>query len=202
MTGVHIATDFLLTARISLGVFFLPAAVAKFRDLSGFAKGLDDYAILPDGAIIPVALALPIAEGALGAALLIGIALPLSGILAVIMLASFTAAIGINLRRGRQIGCNCYGIAGTRRIGVAIIARNAALLSLSVTVVVLGAVIAGSDYWRYPSDSGWSAVTSASDALVVAIPTSCCIVLVYLLEWGLDMRSQFRSTVKILSEGS
>ncbi|MDQ6877227.1 MAG: hypothetical protein M3082_05920 [Candidatus Dormibacteraeota bacterium] len=188
-----VPTGILLVASVSLSLFFIPSAIAKFRDWRGFIEGLGDYAILPDRAVRPVAVALPVLECLLGLALLVGIAPSLIGALAAILITIFIVAVGFSLHRHRVIGCNCYGVAATSRIGMATIARNVVLLGLALVVTSLGTVARGPGWLSRSWGPGWYHVNSLSGALLVALMTFSCVALVYLLEWGLDTRRQSRS---------
>lgn len=201
MSGLQLEVAGLLTARTALALFFLPAAIIKFKDHRGFEEGVRDYAILPDRAVRPVAIGLLLVESTLGLALLVGIAPPLMGALAALLLMSFITAVGINLHRGRRIDCGCYGVATTKHIGVASIVRNIALLGLSIAVVSTGAIATEPGQWLNPW-VGWAQLTSGAHVLLIMLMTMTCIVSVYLLEWSLDTESQARSATARLREAS
>jgi hypothetical protein len=179
-------------ARLTLALFLVPSAIGKLLDLRGFIQGVRDYAILPDHAVRPVALALPVGEAALGLALTAGMALPITGTLTALLLASFILAVGVNLHRDRDIACSCHGIGSTKRIGAATIARAFALLSLSIVVAALGAISASG--WT------WNSIGSTTDVVLVAFMTSCTVALVYLAEWTLDTHSLMRSVTERLKK--
>lgn len=203
MSLQQLAASGLLITNVTLGLFFLPAAAAKLRHINSFVAGVRDYEILPDRAVGPVALAIPAVEFGLGCALLIGLAPTVTGVLASILMASFLAAVAINIRRGRHINCSCYGVAATTRIGAGTVARNGALLALALVVAGLGAVAVGRTYpGSHLPPAGWPAALSATDAVLLLLLITACVLLVYLLEWSVDTRSQARSAIRSLKEAS
>lgn len=187
------ATAGLLTCRLVVGGFLVPAAVAKLRYQSAFAAGVREYALVPDRAVRPLSLILPAGELLIGLALVVGVAAPFTSSLAAALLAMFTAAIGINVYRKRQMDCHCHGIATTKRIGAAVLLRNVALITAASTAATLSATGSPPDGWVRPDAWGWTAITSVGDALLVAILVSTSALLVYLLEWSIDEAAQARS---------
>lgn len=138
---MHVDTPLVLAlvfvARTMLGVLFLRSAWGKFADVPGFARGLAAYQLLPAWAIAPLAWLLPLTELALAAAFLIGWLLPLAAALAGLLLAGFTAALVVNLRRGRVIACNCHGSSQHTPISWGLVARNTLLVGLALLLVTL-----------------------------------------------------------------
>lgn len=123
--------------RLALASLLSLAAVHKLRDREGFRGALRGYALLPERAIRPVGLALPGLEGAAAAALLLPPAARGGAALALALLGLYTAAISINLARGRRdIDCGCGGPAARRGLGADLLCRNALLL---VVAAVCGA---------------------------------------------------------------
>jgi uncharacterized membrane protein YphA (DoxX/SURF4 family) len=202
MSDLSVQAAGLLVARTSLAIYLLPAGVAKLRDPEGFIQGVRDYGLLPAGTVKYVARTLPLIECAAGVALLAGIAQPVTGLVCALLIAAFITAVTVNLRRGRRIDCNCYGVAATKSIGAATVARNAVLLALSLSVVGLGLLLATGGQWFQLWDPGWGRVTSAGDALLLALLTSCCLALIYLSEWALDVRAHAKAAIRRLNEAS
>lgn len=131
-----------LAARLCLGLFFLQGALGKVVDLRQFIRGVVDYRMLPEPAARIFGALLPWGELALALALILGVAVPLSAAAAMVLLACFITAVGVNLRRGQAIRCNCHGIAATSAIGWGTIARNGLLLALGPSAAaVMGAPI-------------------------------------------------------------
>ena len=131
------ATAVSLMARLTLAAFFVPSGIRKLRNQQSFTQGVLEYRVLPTSLARPIGYILPWTELALGLALIVGVALPMAGIAASVLVVSFIAAVTVNLRLGREIQCNCYGIAGTATIGLGTIVRNGLLLGLSIIVFAL-----------------------------------------------------------------
>lgn len=187
----------LIIAQASLGFLFVSAAIGKFRAWGQFTSGVRDYQILPRFSVRPASVALPIIECALGLGLLLALAPAVTGALTATLLTAFVAAVGINLRRGRRIGCNCYGIAATKQIGVAAIVRIVTLWVIAVTVAIVGAIAIPPSQWFHPS---WLRLSSPVDVVLVLVLTSGCLVLIYLLEWAVEVQHQARLATASLGE--
>src|SRR5262245_52593328 len=96
-----------LVARLSLGIFFLPSALGKLANRHSFIRGVVAYQILPKRIARIFGLVLPWIELVLALALIGGVALFITGLATACLLVCFITAITINLRRGREIACNC-----------------------------------------------------------------------------------------------
>lgn len=139
-------------AAASLGAVLLIGAIEKLREPEMFRDAVDNYRLLPPGAVPLLARTLPLLEGLAGALLLPGATRPLGALLALAVLALVTAAIAINLLRGRdRIDCGCGGNLHTP-LGIGLVVRNAVLMLFALvalapvadrTVVWLDFVAAG-----------------------------------------------------------
>jgi hypothetical protein len=97
--------------RLVLGGVLLRAFVAKARVPRRFIEAIRAYALLPPG-IAPIAAGgLLLAEPVLALALLTGWGGALAWDATVLLLGLFLIAVAVNLRRGRQIPCGCFGSA-------------------------------------------------------------------------------------------
>ncbi len=119
--------------RVGLAGLFGLAALHKARDLRAFAATVQDYRIVPERWTPAVPIALIGAEGAIAVALVFpgpGIA---AGLAAVLLLSSYTAAIGLNLLRGRRhIDCGCLGPGRRQPISAWLMGRNALLIAVAL----------------------------------------------------------------------
>jgi hypothetical protein len=137
-----------LAVQIAVGLILASAAIAKLRDRGTFAGVVADYRLAPDWAVAPIALLLPLAELAIGAMLILGLALPIAVIGGVALLALFAGAIAINLQRGRTtIDCGCSLTASGQSIHPLMVWRNlglglALMFSLPLTLPLAGGMIA------------------------------------------------------------
>ena len=101
------------------------AAAAKLRDLRSFEEILAAYAVLPAQANLPVARALPFVELGLAVGLLMPAGRPYVGLVVIVLMLTYAAAIAVNLRRGRRdLACGCGGPAERRPIAPWMVWRN------------------------------------------------------------------------------
>lgn len=105
-------------------------AWSKLVDLDGFAFLVERYRLLPSGAARLLGFILPFIE-ALAALLLIVPATRMAGAaLAAALVATVTAAVIVNLLRGRtDIDCGCGGSGHRQRLTWWIVVRNSVLLA-------------------------------------------------------------------------
>jgi hypothetical protein len=128
-TGVFLIMA-LDVCRLAMAGIFLHAALHAWRDRAAYAAVVENYRLAPRIMSRTAALVLPPAQIAAAVLLLMpgqGLAGPLLGLA---LLTLFTAAIGINLLRGRKhIDCGCGGAAG-QRLSAGLLVRNILLCLL------------------------------------------------------------------------
>jgi uncharacterized membrane protein YphA (DoxX/SURF4 family) len=128
----------LVTAvRIFLGVLYIYSGFFKALDISGFAKIISLYDILPQALIPYTAIIIPFIELVTGLFLLIGLRIKASAFISILLLAVFTIAITINVVRGNTFNCGCFELERfgiTEKVGVPLIIRDTVLLLLSILV--------------------------------------------------------------------
>lgn len=115
--------------QIGIGLLFAGGGIAKLVHRRAFADAIAAYRLLPLALIAPVAIVLPLAELAVGAALVCRL-----GAIAIVaggaLLLLFTAGIAINLLRGRtEIDCGCNPGKPGRPISWLLVARNLGLVA-------------------------------------------------------------------------
>ncbi|NDY91241.1 MauE/DoxX family redox-associated membrane protein [Ideonella livida] len=126
-------------AAASVGAVLLTGAWAKLKDVALFRAALDNYRLLPDAALAPAALALPLLEAAAGALLLPLSTRALGAVLALALLALVTAAVALRLARGAgRMDCGCGGSTEVP-LSRGLLARNVVLMA----VTALAALPAG-----------------------------------------------------------
>lgn len=133
-------SDLVVTRAIaaSLSLVLLAGAWQKLRDPLLFAGALENYRLLPGGLVSMVAYLLPLLEGAAGLLLLFPETAAFGGFLTVFLLVTVTAAVLINLLRGRtSIDCGCGGLS-SQPLSWALVARNAVLLLLACIAIHQG----------------------------------------------------------------
>jgi hypothetical protein len=122
-----------------LSVIFLTGAWQKLRDPALFQANVENYRLLPDSLAGPAAILLPVWELAAGVLVLFDATRTAGALLAIGLLSVVTAAVVINLLRGRtEIDCGCGSLGGhvgdqTLNWGLAIrngLLAGAALLTL------------------------------------------------------------------------
>jgi uncharacterized membrane protein YphA (DoxX/SURF4 family) len=117
------------TAALVVGAVLVVSGVGKLRDPSGFVLAVLDYEVLPRPLATAYARTVPLAEIVCGPALLAGIAPMASGALAAALLTSFLIGVSVNLARGRDLDCHCFGPGSSEPLGWTTLARISILLA-------------------------------------------------------------------------
>lgn len=125
-----------LLLRLVLGGLLLLAGVTKLAERSAAQQAVSEYDILPERFVRPFAATLPWAEISLGVLLLLGLGTTVASALAVPLFLSFAIAIGVNLRRGRDFDCHCFGSMQSERIGWPSLLRSLALATAALVVAI------------------------------------------------------------------
>jgi uncharacterized membrane protein YphA (DoxX/SURF4 family) len=134
LAGVAAVT--LLVIRFYLAIVFIRAGLTKLADLAEFRLAVTNYKILPASLANMAAVAVPVAEVTAGLLLLLGV---LPGIVAAILallLVCFSAAIGVNLARGRVFDCGCGGSSAPQLISWRHVVVNLMLAALAVLISI------------------------------------------------------------------
>ncbi|HEU4658413.1 MAG TPA: TlpA family protein disulfide reductase [Capillimicrobium sp.] len=161
----------LLAIRLVLGATFAVAGAAKLADRKGSREALRGFGV-PDGAVAPLAVALPLAELAIAAALLPARTATVAAACALVLLLAFVAAIARAVRRGEAPDCHCFGQLHSEPAGGRTLARNGVLAALAVVVVAAGAGDPG------PSAVAWLGDLSGAAAVAVAAGAFAAVLLV------------------------
>ncbi|TDC01258.1 methylamine utilization protein MauE [Nonomuraea longispora] len=120
----------LVACQVLLGVVFAVSAFTKLRSGAAVRSFAASLVMLPEGLRLPAACAVAAGE-AVAAALMV---VPRAGLaLSAILLAGFTLAIVVSIRKGVRAPCRCFGLSATP-LGRVHLVRNALLL----LVVALG----------------------------------------------------------------
>jgi uncharacterized membrane protein YphA (DoxX/SURF4 family) len=98
--------------RFALAAVFAAASLAKIGNTEAMVRAVRAYQILPEGAVRPVAYALPYLELALALLLLLGVATRLVAGIAAVFLILFIGAVSSAGIRGLKIDCGCFGGGG------------------------------------------------------------------------------------------
>ena len=123
----------LVIARVLLGVVFLAAGITKLPHLRQFRTTVSNFEILPASLVSPATWLLPTAETLLGLLLVWTPPNVLTTWSAICLLGSFTAAVALNLLRGRRhFSCGCFG--GGRPIDWWLVGRNAGFVCIALAL--------------------------------------------------------------------
>lgn len=121
----------------ALSVIFLTGAWQKLRDPRAFQTTIENYQLLPEGLAPAAAILLPLWELAAGASLPFDATRTAAAVLTIGLLTIVTAAVALNLLRGRTgIDCGCGGLGGhvgDQTLGWGLTIRNA-LLAIAALV--------------------------------------------------------------------
>src|SRR3954471_7176668 len=126
-----------LVARLLLAGVFIVAGIGKLADPSGFRGTLRGFRVGEPLARIG-AVALPVAELATAAALLVQPLAIWGAAAALLLLTAFTGAIVNALARGDAPDCGCFGPLQSAAVSRRQVVRNAVLGGLAVFVVATG----------------------------------------------------------------
>lgn len=122
-------TSFQSVIQFMLGVVFGYSCLAKAKDPARFADGVADYDLVPEGTPSRViAIVVIVSEAVVAASHLSGAWLNVGSPLTIVICIVFAAAVGINLRRGRELPCLCFGGRAEATISYATVYRLALLL--------------------------------------------------------------------------
>jgi uncharacterized membrane protein YphA (DoxX/SURF4 family) len=174
----------LLGIRFFLALVFLTSSLPKLAAPDDFRRALRNYQLLPFRLVRPVATWLPRFELALAVALLVGVATPITASLTATALLVFSAAVAVNLARGRRIECGCFSSGSPRKITWLLVARDIALGLAAIAVAA----------WPPAMWTGREAV-AVLVAAVFAVLTEQLVT-----EW-IRLRGSVSSVRAVLSEG-
>ncbi len=109
----HASSFLVLALRLVLGGTFLWAGLVKIPEPGLFSQTVRAYDVLPLPVINPFAIVVPWIEVVSGICLILGIWTRSSALTAIFLLFCFGVALGVNLYRGADLSCECFGMDGT-----------------------------------------------------------------------------------------
>lgn len=125
------------TISIALALVFGASAALKLADFEEFHAAVANYRIVPERFAGAFAVLVPVAEAAGAAGILIPPAHRAAAAILLILLIVFTAAIVINLMRGRlNVDCGCFGPALRQPLSWWLPARNVLLMALAAIAIL------------------------------------------------------------------
>ena len=131
-----------LICRLALAIIFFYAGIEKIINPGDFAVAIYNYQLLPDFAINLSAIFLPWLEVLIAISLVVGIYTRGAALLSSLLFMMFATALTINLVRGLDISCGCFG-AFSGNISWFYPARDLSLFCVSVFVLIYDSG------WRY-----------------------------------------------------
>jgi uncharacterized membrane protein YphA (DoxX/SURF4 family) len=185
-----------LFLRLLLGLILFSVGTSKLVHLTQFRRGIQDYQLIPPDLDSRLALTrllsygFPVAEIVAGLALISGIFLLPATALAIFLMIVFSAAITINLVRGRaDLSCHCGGAIGDHRISWWLVGRNG-LLILSFLFLL----VTPSDLFTVATLARSPSTVSTILWMNVVLPTILLVVLVLVVLMLFNaVRTLFRS---------
>lgn len=128
-------SNVVLVARIAIAALFAVAGISKAVDRAGTRTTLAAFGL--PARLVPLgATALPLVELLTVVLVLVPATAWWGGLLALVLLAAFTAAVATNLGQGRTPDCHCFGQLSSSEIGPGTLLRNA-LFAVPALLVVL-----------------------------------------------------------------
>lgn len=116
-----------------LSYLFVVGGWQKFADTTYFQQLISDYRILPGGWSAWIARSLPLVELGAGLALLIPATRMLALAVVTLLLTGYTAAIALNIARGRRdLNCGCAGPGQEQTISGWLLGRNLLLITMGL----------------------------------------------------------------------
>ena len=138
----HLIPLFALICRLTLAIIFFYAGIEKIISPRDFAVAIYNYQLLPDGTINLLAIFLPWLEVLIAASLITGICIRGAALISALLFLTFATALAINLVRGLDISCGCFG-ASSGNINWLYLERDLSLFCMSVFVLIYDSG------WRY-----------------------------------------------------
>ncbi len=121
----------------ALALVLIASAIPKLRHPKGFVVVVLAYDVLPPRLGRLYAWLLPPLELFIALLLVVGTVVRAASSVTSLLLLSFIVAIGVNVARGRDLDCHCFGIAARRRIGVELLLQDGALLGAAIALTVV-----------------------------------------------------------------
>jgi thiol-disulfide isomerase/thioredoxin len=160
----------LAVARIIVAVVFAAAAFAKLASLPATRSAIEAFGV-PKRVAAAGTYVLPLAELAVALLVLWSSTAWWGSLGALVLLASFSVAIGVNLAQGRTPDCHCFGQLHSRPVSAGTLGRNGVLAVPPLFVLAAGRVDAGPDpmEWLRHLSRGEAVLTVVCAALAAAL---------------------------------
>jgi uncharacterized membrane protein YphA (DoxX/SURF4 family)/peroxiredoxin len=179
----------LVALRLLLAGVFVVAAVGKLLDLEGSRTAMRDFRV-PERLQGVAAVALPLAELAVGVALVLSSTARWGAIGAMLLLLAFIGGITAALRRGQAPACHCFGQFHSEPAGSGTLVRNGLLLVVATFVAVAG---------PGPALDTWVSDSSVGDFVLAATIIVAVAVAIWAAAREADRRERARRFAKRLA---
>lgn len=124
--------------RLVIAAVLLGTAAGKLLDVRGFAAVLDTYRAIPEGALLPLAVLIPLLEVALAAWLLARRRLRSAALASAGMHAAYGTWAGVTLARGISVpNCGCFGVFLTRPLTWGTVLEDGVMVAASLALAAL-----------------------------------------------------------------
>ena len=120
--------------RLILSFIFFYAAFEKIIDPQEFAIAIYNYQLLPDFAVNLTAVTLPWLEVFVALCFLVGVYVRGAALISSLLFFTFVTALSINLFRGLDISCGCFG-KSSKSINWSYLIRDFSLLLISLFIL-------------------------------------------------------------------
>jgi uncharacterized membrane protein YphA (DoxX/SURF4 family) len=124
-----------LACRLILAIIFFYASIEKIADPGEFAVAIYNYQLLPDIAVNVLAVILPWLEIIIATCLVTGFYVRGAALISSALFLTFATALTINLLRGLDISCGCFG-ASSGNINWLYLGRDLSFLLMSIFVMI------------------------------------------------------------------
>lgn len=135
--------------RLVLGGVLVWAGLAKVSEPALFALTVRAYNVLPHVFINSFAVVVPWMEIAVGACLLSGFWSRSGALAGLALLVSFGIAITINIYRGANLDCGCFGLDGTRGSLNEALVQDLLLIGCSLVLLFVRRMPFSLDRWLF-----------------------------------------------------
>ncbi len=136
-----------LLIRWTLGGVLAVAGIAKLCDRAMFVRAVHSFRILPPRLSQQLGLVIPYVEVGTGLLLLIGLESRLAAVLAIVLFTGFAVAIGVNVLRGVDLDCHCFGTLHREKIGLLGIVRSVTFAVGAADVALFPGHYLAADGW-------------------------------------------------------
>jgi len=161
-----------LAARLIIGAIFVVSAAGKLLQPDAFIHAVDGYGVVPAPLLVPLGLAFPWLELAVGVCLLVGLFIPLAALGAAALLVMFVALMLSAVIQGKVVDCGCFIGIIQETVGPTTLIRD------SLMIVLLPPIFLAARQ-PFSLDGRWRARgASLSRNLALAAPVAVAILVV------------------------